>query len=91
MSKTFLGDLCAYIPKRPGQNKPFYPRVGSAFIDDSTQQISLKIDTMPVSCSGWEGWLNIYPRKEEGAQTVAYVKPSTSMKQLMDEDDDIPF
>ena len=87
MSKDFIGDLCAYIPKRQGQPKPSYHRVGSAFRDSTTQQISLKIDTMPIAGCGWEGWLNVYPRKEEGAQA----KPSTSMKQFMDDDDDIPF
>ncbi len=84
MSKSLLGDLCAYIPKRPGQEKPSYPRVGSAFIDSDTQRISLKIDTMPIPGSGWEGWLNVFPR-ERGE------KPSTKSADIHFTSDDVPF
>ena len=90
MSKTFLGDVCAYIPKQPGMNKAFYPRIGSAFTDDTTGQVSLKIDTMPIAQSNWEGWLNVYPPKES-AQTTARAPRPSPRPNFNDLDDDIPF
>ena len=91
MSKTFLGAVCAYIPKQPGMNKALYPRVGSAFTDDTTGQISLKIDTMPIAQSNWEGWLNVYPPKES-AQTTVRAAPAAKRPHWDDPgDDDIPF
>lgn len=91
MSKDFIGDLCAFIPKRPGQDKPSYPRVGSAFKDSGDGRISLKIDTMPITGGGWEGWLNIFPRdKGERTGTIPPTRPSKGLP-FADMDDDIPF
>ena len=59
MSKTIIGDVCAYI-KKPGQEKASYPRIGVAF-EDARGRISLKIDTLPIK--DWEGWVNIFPRQ----------------------------
>ena len=93
MSKDFIGDLCAYIPKQPGQNKASYHRVGSAFTDSENKQISLKIDTMPIQGSGWGGWLNVFPPKSDRPKAIPPGRPlpGTPNSHFTDMDDDIPF
>ena len=62
--KTFIGDACAYIAAEAKGGKAKYLRIGSAMQDDKDQRISLKIDTLPLTGSGWQGWINIFPPKE---------------------------
>lgn len=73
MAKKILGDACAYIPAAPG-GKNRYMKIGIALTDGD--RISLKLDTLPIPGTGWEGWVNIFPIA--GTRRVV-------------EDDDIPF
>jgi hypothetical protein len=51
-----------------GQKKKRYANVGSAFTNDEGQ-ISIKLDTVPVS-PDWSGWLSLYvPKEKDGGQT----------------------
>lgn len=65
MAKVKLGNLCAYIaPEKAGQ-KARYPRIGTAFVEhDNHDRVSIIIDTIPHSGSGWTGWCNVFPDKE---------------------------
>ena len=83
MSRSLLGDVCAYIPKRTEQDKPSYHTIGLAFIESDTQRISIKIDSIPIAGGGWEGWLNIFPRKRDVTFTA-----SAKLRVGLD---DIPF
>lgn len=57
MSLTKLGDACACIPQANGQN--VYRKIG-AFFTDARGNTCMKIDTLPLSGSGWEGWVNCF-------------------------------
>jgi len=81
MSKEVIGDACAFI-KGTGGEKNKYPRIGLALKDDDGR-ISIKIDTIPLPGTGWEGWVNIFPKDGDSKPRVA--RPSTFS------DDDIPF
>ena len=56
MTREVIGDACAYFPAEYG-GKPRYAKIGTAFRDGT--RISLKIDTLPLAGSGWQGWVNV--------------------------------
>ncbi len=58
--KELFGDVCAFIPGATADDKNRYPKIGTAFKDDRGQ-ISIKLDTLPVSSGRWDGWVNIFP------------------------------
>jgi len=87
MSKKFLGDACAYIPGVNGE-KNKYLRIGSA-LQDGDGRLSIKIDTLPNSGSGWGGWINVFPRVEKDPKKAARQKEVD--KFIDDNQDDIPF
>ena len=62
--KNFWGEVFAYIPPAPRQDKGQYRRIGSAFTDDQGR-LSIRIDTLPLPGSRWEGWLNIFDQKTQ--------------------------
>jgi hypothetical protein len=55
--KTKIGDVCAYLGMVDGKGK--YCKIGVAFTD-AAGRISLKIDSLPLPESGWQGWVNIF-------------------------------
>jgi hypothetical protein len=79
MSRTFIGDLCAHIKPAHTAEKSKYIRIGAAFKDENGR-VSLKIDTIPLSQTNWEGWCNVMERK-------AFEPPAKPPV----EDTDIPF
>lgn len=86
MAHEILGDACAFIPGSNGA-KNRYMKIGVA-MKDHQGRMSLKLDTLPLSGSSWEGWINIFPRQDgrdkavtEGVRARAFDEP----------DDDIPF
>lgn len=93
MAKEIIGDACAFIPGFNGA-KNRYMKIGMALRDGD--RISVKVDTLPLPNSGWEGWINIFPNKEQPVSTPGsmatvrpFVKPGGSG--FDDMDDDIPF
>ena len=58
MTREVIGDACAYFPAEYG-GKTRYAKLGTAFREDN--RISIKIDTLPVAGSNWQGWVNILP------------------------------
>lgn len=52
----------AYIPPFSGE-KAKYIHIGVIFKRDKDQLV-LKLDSLPLSGSGWEGWCNIFPIDE---------------------------
>jgi hypothetical protein len=85
MSKEFLGDACAYLAPEKAGEKAKYPRIGAAFRDG--ERISVKIDSLPLASSGWQGWINIFPRELSSNNPREKSKGVASL----DFDDDIPF
>lgn len=88
MAKEIIGDACAFIAGVAGA-KNRYLRIGTGMRDGD--RISVKIDTLPVPGSGWEGWINIFPR-----DNVTRSKRSTGVQVPDDNfppytEDDIPF
>lgn len=92
MSKIFIGDACAYIPAK-GTQKAKYPKIGAAFRDDKDDRISLKIDSIPIATSGWEGWLNVFPPKTSTATRPKMPGDDKPYGTVMGDglEDDIPF
>lgn len=65
--KRNIGDVCAHLPAHTQHGgKARYVRVGTAFIDEETDRLAFKLDALPLSTSGWEGWLNVFPPKNPG-------------------------
>lgn len=62
MSRTFIGDLCAQIKPVSPEGKSKYLRIGAAFKDEF-DRVVIKIDTLPIAQSNWEGWANVMERK----------------------------
>lgn len=97
MSKEILGDACAYIAPLRRNDKARYLKIGLALRDGD--RISLKIDTLPLPESGWEGWINVFPRRENLGQTHASesrpiinsCNDSAKASTFDDLADDIPF
>jgi len=56
---TKSGNVSAHIPTN-GTKDSHYIRVGAAFTDDEGR-IVIKIDSLPLPNSNWQGWLNIFP------------------------------
>lgn len=56
MARQVIGDAYAYIPNAGG--KATYRKIGTAFREG--ERISVKIDTLPLPGSSWEGWVNIF-------------------------------
>ena len=77
MSKTKLGDACAYIPgKNGGKNR--YCKIGVVFKDNEKDYLSIKIDTLPLPGTGWEGWINIFDERkpaESGVEDTGVIAP----------------
>lgn len=72
MSKTLIGDACADMGKAPGADKRKYIRIGTVFRDDTYGSLSIKIDTLPLPGTGWEGWINVFERQPaESAKRAA--------------------
>lgn len=65
MSKEILGDACAYIAPTVRGGKARYHKIGIAMRDSDGDRISLKLDTLPLPGSGWEGWINIFPSERQ--------------------------
>lgn len=90
MTREFIGDACAYI-KQPGGEKAKYYRIGSAYRDG--ERISIKIDTLPLSGIGWDGWVNVFRRDAgERPRTPSRVGLATGERPAdAFDDDDLPF
>lgn len=86
MSKELVGDVCAYMPAREAGGKARYPRIGIAFKDDRGQ-ISLKIDTLPLPGTGWDGWVNIFPRTEKSQSADADFRSNSDVKERQAENE----
>lgn len=56
---TKSGTVSAHIPSTLSKDS-HYVRVGVAFIDDEGRMV-IKLDSMPLPTSNWQGWLNIFP------------------------------
>lgn len=87
MSKILLGDACAHMLSPNTKTK--YIKIGAAFRDSDTGNVSVKVDTLPIdSRSGhsWSGWINIFERAS-GPENKAAKKPYS----YDDPNDDIPF
>jgi hypothetical protein len=64
---VLIGDACAHIPAHANGGKAAYRQIGKAFKDGDGDgdRISIKIDTLPLPGSGWEGWINVFPPKQD--------------------------
>jgi hypothetical protein len=85
MAKQVIGDACAYIPS-VGGSKTRYLKIGLAMKDGD--KLSIKIDTLPLSGTGWEGWINVFPQTSRSNDTSKLPVPKFAGP---DFDDDIPF
>lgn len=56
---TKTGTVSAHIPS-DSRKDSHYIRVGAAFTDEDGNVV-VKIDSLPLSNSNWQGWLNIFP------------------------------
>ena len=93
MAKKILGDACAFIPGVAG-GKNRYMKIGIAMTDGD--RISLKLDTLPLPGTGWEGWVNIFPSSNDTSNkpVPAFAGPLDTPRagtRRVVEDDDIPF
>jgi hypothetical protein len=61
--KTVLGDAFAAIRPPGSSARTQYRKIGVAFRDDTTGQISLKIDTLPLPQEPWTGWVNVFEKR----------------------------
>jgi len=94
-SKQLTGDACAYIKGENGE-KNRYLKMGTAILrlDNS---LSLKLDTMPLANSGWQGWINVFWKDEQGqnvprsTSSIIPIRPPSRSPGPSDFDDDIPF
>ena len=73
-----LGDAMAHIPGSKGA-KSQYRKIGTVFKRDEGDLV-IKIDTLPIPGSGWEGWVNVWTDASKPRAT-----PTT------ESDADIPF
>lgn len=93
MSKEILGDACAYIAPAIRGGKARHLKLGTAMQDGD--RLSLKLDTLPLPGSGWEGWINIFPPRDRldsrGSSPPASKPRSPSPSGFDDMEDDIPF
>lgn len=96
MAKEIMGDACAFIPGKNGDKNRYF-RIGTALRDGD--RVSLKIDTIPLPQSGWDGWVNIFPKEAQGiAKPLAagiaarpYDRARAGASGFDDLEDDIPF
>ena len=88
MALTLIGDACAHIPVHANGGKAGYRQIGKAFKDGT--RITIKIDTLPLPGSGWEGWVNIFPSKESLGPDPEFAGPTATTRRVV-HDDDIPF
>jgi len=97
-SQQLTGDACAYIKGENGE-KNRYLKMGTAILR-SDNSLSLKLDTIPLGNSGWQGWVNVFWKDAQGqniarppaarpvAPAYAHVGGKTGFDDM---DDDIPF
>ena len=52
-----------WIEKVEGKEKPNYHQVG-IYRQSDDGKASIKINTIPLPASGWNGWLSIFDKKE---------------------------
>jgi len=88
VSLTLIGDACAHIPAHANGGKSAYRKIGTAFKDGT--KISIKIDTLPLPGSGWEGWVNVFPSKDGLGPAPKFAGPLPQANGF-DAPDDIPF
>ena len=50
-----------YADRQTGQQKGRWLRIGTVFRHDDGGT-SIKLDALPVGLTGWEGWVNVFPR-----------------------------
>lgn len=101
MAMKYTHDLVATVGKytdATGQEKNRYLTVGKTFKRDDGSAC-VKIEQLPVG-QEWNGWLNIYPRREQDtapAATANYAAKTpqgggaASAAMQSPYDDDIPF
>jgi len=82
MARVYFGDICAYFPAKGG-GKAAYTKVGAVFQDTENKSFAIKLDTMPLAHTNWEGWLNIFEKDAGSSPTRRSYKGT--------DDDDIPF
>lgn len=87
MAKKILGDACAYIPGVNG-GKNRYLKIGM-LMQDERARYTLKIDTLPLPGTGWEGWVNVFDNKND--TTKLPVPKFAGPSGFDDMEDDIPF
>jgi len=96
-SKQLTGDACAYI-KGEGGEKNRYLKMGTAILRPDNS-LSIKLDSMPLTSVGWQGWINVF-WKDENGQNVARpqaavpaspYKPFGGKSGFDDLDSDVPF
>jgi hypothetical protein len=68
---------------REGQEKKRYQTIGSVFLDDN-ENLKIKLDSLPLSDGGWNGWANCYDLEEKEA-------PKAPKSGFDDMPNDIPF
>lgn len=51
-------EASAAIPPKERGERTSYQRIGTLFEDVDTGRPVLKIDTLPLPESGWQGWVN---------------------------------
>jgi hypothetical protein len=73
-----------------GQEKSRYQRIGILFKDDETNEVSLKLEALPLS-NEWTGWVNFYDRETKQVQQQVAAPAATAAPSVDDFEDDIPF
>lgn len=75
---------------KDGTEKNRYKTIGALF--ETEKGPLLKIDSIPVTKGGWNGWCFLFnPEPFEGHTSPAVSKPQRRMEQYDDPHDDIPF
>lgn len=59
--------VAAIPPDKPG-GRTSYPRVGTLFVDSTDGRLVLKLDTLPIQGSNWQGWINFFPARAPKAE-----------------------
>ncbi len=82
MAKIYEGRVAAFISREaPGNTtgKAIYRNIGAWYTDPDhpDRPPSLKIDTLPLPGSGWDGWVNLFHKDEGKTPSSAKEKFST--------------
>ena len=69
-----------------GQEKKRWQTIGAIYWEGNTENLSIKLDSIPFVKGGWDGWASTFDPTEN-----KFIKTDRPNKVKKDDEDDIPF